>query len=677
MKKIGLLSLAVLITALYACGGAPPAASNTASNQNIHAANLNVGPRANTGGADPANGIYVSPSGSDAGADGSRNKPFKSVNAALAAAQPGDTIILRGGVYREGVNVRVRIPNITIKSAEGEWAVIDLTVYNPGHDEDSGVYFDVDSSGGKLQSVEVAGGFYAVCTETKWDWGDPADRAGASDIIIEDCILRDSRYDVVKIKPNCNNITIRYNEIYNSGRAFDGRPKNGEDNAEGIDNVNGGGMTVHNNYIHDIVSTAVYAKGGAIDALIENNFIERAYGAGIMLGFDTSPEFFDLTANPKYYENINGIARNNIIIDTGWEGIGLYGAKDAKVYNNTLVNVANGGLYHSAIYFGLTYQDWESYAGRPASVNANIYNNIISQPDNIVRPMVEIRYSHELGGMAALEGSPVMYGNCYYIAGKRAVFADYRPGSELENAGLSEWQSHIGGDKNSFEADPGLGADFMPANPLCAGIGALPGFAAPPSLLNFRKSNKYTPGRFADVNENDWYGYNRGKTIAGAYEYNLMSGSGANAFNPAGNITVAEILTVAARVNSIYYTARAVFPAGAPWYEGYINHAIKSGIINSGDFDLTDYNRPATRAEMAYIFSRALPESELVPQNNNIIPPDVDINTPYHGAILKLYAAGIIAGSDALGTFNPNSNITRAEAATIIIRVILPETRIK
>jgi len=432
----------------------------------------NVGPRVNTGN-DPANGIYVSQNGNDSTANGTVDAPYKSINTALAAAQPGDTIILRGGIYREGVNVRVRIPNITIKSAKGEWAVIDLTTYDNGADEDSGVYFDVDSSGGRLQSVEVVGGFYAVCMETKWDWGDPADRTGASNITIEDCILHDSRYDVIKVKPNCNNVTIRYNEIYNSGQAFAGKLQNGEDNAEGIDNVNGDNMVVHNNYIHDICSNAIYAKGGATDVLIENNRIERAFGGGILVGFDTSPEFFDITVNPQYYENIRCTVRNNLIIETGWEGIGLYGSKDADIHNNTLVNVANGGQYHSAIYFGLTYQDWEDYAGRPANVNPKIHHNIVCQPSDIVRPMIEIRYANELGGMSALDGKPTMNDNCYFIEGQSASFYDFRPGSVMENAVLSTWQSHISGDSGSLETDPALDNDYMPTNPQCVGMGTL------------------------------------------------------------------------------------------------------------------------------------------------------------------------------------------------------------
>ncbi|MCL1817068.1 MAG: right-handed parallel beta-helix repeat-containing protein, partial [Clostridiales bacterium] len=448
-----------------------------AASESAFAASGSVGPRANTG-ADPADGIYVSPTGNDSTANGSIGAPYKSINTALAAAHSGDTIILRGGTYREGINVRIRIPNITIKSRQGEWAVIDLTVYNTGHNEDSGVYFDVGSSGGKLQNVEVKGGFYAVCMETKWDWGQ-ADRSGASNIIIEDCILHDSRYDVVKVKPNCDNITIRYNEIYNSGQAFSGSSHNGEENAEGIDNVNGNNMTVQNNYIHDIISNAIYAKGGARDAIIENNWIELAYGAGIMVGFDASPEFFDLTVNPQYYENIRGIVRNNLIISTGWEGIGLYAAKDAQIYNNTLVNVDNGGRYHSAIYFGVTLQDWESYAGRPASVNPQIHHNIVCQPASFTRQMIEIRYANDLGGLSALAGNPIMNDNCYFVAGRNAAFTDNRPGNIMQNASFSAWQSHINGDAGSLEADPALDANYMPTNPLCYGMGCA--FGLPPT----------------------------------------------------------------------------------------------------------------------------------------------------------------------------------------------------
>ena len=690
MKRTATILVYSLLTAALAfClfAGLPQALS-MAKAAALPATAVNVGPRAQVGGADPANGIYVSPSGNDASANGSISAPYKSINSALAAASAGSAIILRGGTYREGVNVRVRTPNITIKSHEGEWAIIDLTTYDSGHDEDSGVYFDVESSGGKLQSVEVMGGFYAVCMETMWDWGQ-ADRSGASNIIIEDCVLHDSYNDTVKVKPNCNNIIIRCNEIYNSGRSYAGRADfdTGECNSEGIDNVNGANMLVQNNYIHDICSTAVYAKGGATDAVIENNLVERAYGAGIMVGFDTSPEYFDHVQNPKYYENIRGIVRNNLIIDAGWEGIGLYASQDAQVYNNTIINAVGygRGLYHSPIYYGVATQDWDNPSGCPPNINPNIHHNIVVQPATYNDRMIDIRYAGDVYsfGLAGLDGQPTMSNNCYYVAGKKAGFSDNRPRSLLDNASLAAWQTHIGGDSGSLESDPALGADYLPTNPQCAGMGitqpltvaaattTLP--STSPSMTNFIKAKTYTSGQFNDVTESMWYGFNGQKVIASAYEYGLMQGAGTAIFNPEGNMTVAEAITIAARIHSIYTTGTERFVQGSPWYQVYVDYAVKNGIIAAADF--SNYTKAISRAEMAYIFANALPAAELATQNTVTALPDVNSATSYEEEIIMLYQAGVLTGSDDKGTFNPQSNISRAEAAAIITRVILPDAR--
>jgi len=442
---------------------------------------VHIGPRGVNTHADPANGIYVSPTGNDATADGSKDKPFKSINTALGKAQSGSTIILRNGVYSEGRRIRIQHSNITLKSAKGEWAIIDLTTFDAGNQEHSAVEFYSEDivtreqlSGGKLQSVEVIGGYYAVVMETKWNWGGNDDWKAATDIIIEDCKLHDSRNDVVKVKPNCKNITIRYNEIYNSGKEFSGNDctPDGRGNAEGIDNVNGNNMKVQNNYIHDICTTGVYAKGGATDALIENNRIENTNVAGILVGFETNLEYFDTNVNPRYYENIGGVVRNNLIINTVVSGIGLYAAKDAEVYNNTLVNVNTHGSYHSAIYFGVATQDGEPFKGSPPNINPNIHHNIVSQPNSFRRPVVEIRYSIERGiyHLSALDGKPTMNNNCYYVAGKNATFTDNRPNG-IKDVGLSAWKTHIGGENGTLEVDPALDANYMPKNVQCTDMG--------------------------------------------------------------------------------------------------------------------------------------------------------------------------------------------------------------
>ena len=457
----------------------------------IYAQTGNVGSRGSIYD-DPPNGIYVSPSGNDATATGTIEKPYKSINTALNAAVNNNlseaTIILRGGTYKEGRDVRVRMSNVTIKSCKGEWAVIDLTNFESGHEEDSGVMFyaEDDLTGGvvkecKLQSVEVKGGYYTVCCETQWEWPKPGEPPGpgVSNIIIEDCLLHHSTNDAVKVKPGCQNITIRYNEIHHSGQEYANLPdfNTGERNSEGIDNVNGNGMHVHNNYIHDICSTGVYAKGGATDVIIENNIVERPYAAGIMLGFDTSPKYFDIVVNPQYYENIRGIVRNNLIIDAGWEGIGLYASKDVEVYNNTVVNAVCGVMkYHSPIYFGVATQDWDNPTGCPPNINPNIHHNLVSQPTSYTNRMIDIRYVNPGDvyptPLSALAGNPTMNNNCYYVADRNATFTDNRPPA-LTNMTLAEWKSHISGDNSSIEVDPALNVNYMPTNAQCEGMGIL------------------------------------------------------------------------------------------------------------------------------------------------------------------------------------------------------------
>jgi len=402
---------------------------------------------------------HVSLSGSDVTGNGSAGAPYRTLYRAAETVQPGDTIVVRQGTYAEPREIRIRVANVVIRSYPGEWAVVDRRSETG---EGSGIYFYVGSDGGSLECIEVAGGFYAVSTETKWDWGDPNDRAGASRIRIADAKLHSSQRDVVKIKPNCDDITIEYCEIFDSGVGL--TPENC--NAEGIDNVNGDRNRVAYNHIHDICSNGVYHKGGATDGVVEYNLVENAGGAGILLGFDTSPEYFDLTANPGYYENIRGVARYNLVRDTGGSGIGFYASRDATAHNNTIVNTAKS--YHSPIYFGITFQDWEPYAGRPPNRNPASYRNIVSQSAMLNQPLVSIRQTTELGGLSGLDGPLDTHHTCYWQAGHAAVFADGRTDFQ---GNFAQWRTHIGGEAGSLLSDPRLDADGRPHNPACTGMG--------------------------------------------------------------------------------------------------------------------------------------------------------------------------------------------------------------
>ncbi len=194
------------------------------------------------------------------------------------------------------------------------------------------------------------------------------------------------------------------------------------------------------------------------------------------------------------------------------------------------------------------------------------------------------------------------------------------------------------------------------------------------SLDNFLAKNKYTRGQFTDVNETQWYGFDQQKVIAHAYEYGLMKGSSDKKFNPSGNMTIAEAITMAARIHSIYMTGSEDFKQGSPWYQVYIDYAVANGLVKAGDF--SNYTVAATRAQMAYIFAHALPDSCYEHLLLTKEPPDVASDAQYRKEIFLLYGAGILAGSDDLGTFHPSNNIKRAEVSAIAVRLILPGTRL-
>ena len=176
---------------------------------------------------------------------------------------------------------------------------------------------------------------------------------------------------------------------------------------------------------------------------------------------------------------------------------------------------------------------------------------------------------------------------------------------------------------------------------------------------------------FRDVDDGAWY---KG-VVNKVFHYGLMVGNSETTFNPQGNISVAEVITAAVRVHCLFNDGEKPDLTKSPWYQGYVDYAIANGIINEGDF--TDYTKTATRAEMAYVFSNCASDALLEAINETTSIPDVSENHRYYKAILKLYNAGILSGNDEKGTFAPENNITRAEAAAIISRISNISDRIK
>ncbi|WP_283114835.1 S-layer homology domain-containing protein [Intestinimonas timonensis] len=196
---------------------------------------------------------------------------------------------------------------------------------------------------------------------------------------------------------------------------------------------------------------------------------------------------------------------------------------------------------------------------------------------------------------------------------------------------------------------------------LCLSLTA-PALAA--GLDNFGKVNTYTVGQFTDVPADSWFAPN----VQAAYELDLMTGSSATTFNPNGNLTIAEALVLACRLHSTYMGDGETFAVdGGTWYQPYVDYAVKNSIITNGAY--ADYTATATRVQFAAILAAALPDEALPAINSVTSLPDLDANAAYAAAVLKLYNAGILTGSDAAGSFKPESTIQRSEVATIVTRM--------
>lgn len=193
------------------------------------------------------------------------------------------------------------------------------------------------------------------------------------------------------------------------------------------------------------------------------------------------------------------------------------------------------------------------------------------------------------------------------------------------------------------------------------------------SMENFETTKTYDDGMFNDVPSSAWYATG----VKDAYEYGLMGGKAKGVFDPKGNITVAECIVVASRINAIYKTGDGSIAGvqGGAWYDGAVKYAKDNGIIKNGEF--SSMKKLATRAEMLSILRRSLPftDSDVINKVSKI--PDMPSSNKYYADVLIMYNLGITGGSDTKGTSNYNNNITRAEAATMFVRMAEPSSRVK
>jgi hypothetical protein len=307
---------------------------------------------------------YVALNGSDSN-PGTEARPFGSINHGVRALRPGDTLLVRGGLYAE--ELRNTIPSgeswqrpVTLKAYPGEEVVL-----MPGP--------------GAQRVITIAHNRHYI--------------------IIDGLTLdgTHTRHETVKIaghpdtsQPSPTHIRLRHNVIRNAGAA---QSSNGEYKyfsagvlTTGLANhVEYLYNTIHNNgvtdYDHGIYHTASYG-------LIEGNIVYHNMGSGIKIGWGQNA--------------VDNVVRNNLIYDNNiapgadgrkkqGRGIGVYAGSGTLVYNNVIwghhhsgIDVTYGGnnarIYHNTVH---NNAGWGIVVGFGSSGdtarNTIVRNNIVYQ----------------------------------------------------------------------------------------------------------------------------------------------------------------------------------------------------------------------------------------------------------------------------------------------------------
>lgn len=224
--------------------------------------------------------------------------------------------------------------------------------------------------------------------------------------------------------------------------------------------------------------------------------------------------------------------------------------------------------------------------------------------------------------------------------------------------------------------------NFPKADGWVVGIKIYPYGEVPTSGLSFSHNGKLSSG--ATVNtlffvEYIPSGYNtatkRGN-IRIPTQYNgantsYIEGYGNGIFNPDGNITKAETATLLARLMNLgeeipsIYTSKFADCTVNDWFYNAVSYVeTLSGFDHIKGARLNP-NKAITRGEFAQIVF-ALSNAIIVEESSF---KDVDSDNEYFEAICSLADIGIINGY-ADGTFRPDATITRAEAVTVLNRII-------
>ena len=178
---------------------------------------------------------------------------------------------------------------------------------------------------------------------------------------------------------------------------------------------------------------------------------------------------------------------------------------------------------------------------------------------------------------------------------------------------------------------------------------------------------------FSDTNINDWY-YPHMEMLV---EKGGINGYTDGTFKPNNTITNAEFVKII-----VGLVSEADTNTSNHWAEGYIQKAKALGIVDADELVRADYDEPIRRQSMAKYAARTmnkvLGEAPTADTSTYIseIKDWSDVCENCKEYVAEVYSKGVICGMPD-GTFSGGSFTTRAEATTMLVRMIDANYRVE
>jgi len=253
------------------------------------------------------------------------------IKSALSKAGPGDVILVKPGEYDMGGSVRLgkhgkKAAPITFR-CEGKEGYAVLKVRGQ-------IGMRISRTWWVLEGIHIAG---QGCSATVFADGP----GGCRDVKMIDCKISGSKQHGIKsartAEKAVDNFVMDGCEVFDTAKT-------------GIDLVSGDNWVVRNCYVHDYgkaggVSYGIFLKGGGVDGIIENCLVDgkkKRITVGISFGGGlTGKKWLPVRSGKTAPEHDNGIARNNVVVNTSDVAYHTNNGANCRFYNNLAYNCKN------------------------------------------------------------------------------------------------------------------------------------------------------------------------------------------------------------------------------------------------------------------------------------------------------------------------------------------------